>query len=332
MGATESAANPAEGASERIRARAQARQSQQPESPQEAHPSQPAWRRALVGLRGWMDALVFAYLLAMFMRVFIFELFMIPTGSMTPTLIGDLDRRVAFLDYDMDGIQDVVVRSNYSHNEILVYVMGADGITKEMLFLKNLPMQITQQIMESSPGRTDMILVNKFAYWFSKPERDDIIVFKVPNLPERPRGNPFDPYKPIFIKRCVAIPGESVILQPVDERDVPYSSPEFTGKLPWMRGGMYERKIYGRPMIVNGKALPPESMAARVIHYPFQGGNPSRDANPQRVDAGPEGVLMFGDHQYSSSDSRDWGPVPLKNLRGKAVLRYWPWKSFKVLR
>ncbi len=332
MTATDSPATAGAGTPDRIRARAQARQSLRSEHSHDPHAHLPAWRRLLIGLRGWADALVFAYLLAMFIRIFVFELFMIPTGSMTPTLIGDTDRRVTFMDYDMDGIQDVIVRSNVSLNEFLVYVMGEDGVTREMLFLKNLPARITQEVLKTSPGRTDMILVNKFAYWFAEPKRDDIIVFKVPYLPDRPRGNPFDPYKPIFIKRCVALPGESVLLQPVDERDVPYSSPEFTGKQPWMRGGMFERKITGRPMIVNGEALPPDSMAARVIHYPFFSGNPSRDVNPQRVDAGPDGVLMFGDHQYSSSDSRDWGPVPVRNLRGKAILRYWPWKAFKILR
>jgi len=39
----------------------------------------------------------------------------------------------------------------------------------------------------------------------------------------------------------------------------------------------------------------------------------------------PEGTIMaFGDNRDHSSDSRDWGPVPLGNIVGKAFFRYWP--------
>ncbi len=45
----------------------------------------------------------------------------------------------------------------------------------------------------------DHILVNKFIYCFSDPERGDIIVFKYPENPERD-----------FIKRVIGLPGESI--------------------------------------------------------------------------------------------------------------------------
>jgi len=37
-------------------------------------------------------------------------------------------------------------------------------------------------------------------------------------------------------------------------------------------------------------------------------------------------VMAFGDNRDHSSDSRDWGPVPLKNIVGKVFFRYWPYK------
>lgn len=46
----------------------------------------------------------------------------------------------------------------------------------------------------------------------------------------------------------------------------------------------------------------------------------------------PDGELfVMGDHRESSADSRAFGPIEVKDVVGRAWLRYWPFDTFGVL-
>jgi signal peptidase I len=88
----------------------------------------------------------------------------------------------------------------------------------------------------------------------------------------------------------------------------------------------YIKRIIGLPgdvitiqdttVIVNGKAL------KEFYVKPENQGNPySPFAN--RV-VPPNTYFVLGDNRNGSSDSRDWGCVPSKNIVGRAALVYWP--------
>ncbi len=83
------------------------------------------------------ESLLIAVVLALVIRLFIFQPFYIPSGSMEPTLLID-----------------------------------------------------------------DRIIVSKVAYYFSEPQRGDVIVFKYPRDPER-----------VFVKRLIGRGGESVAIK-----------------------------------------------------------------------------------------------------------------------
>jgi signal peptidase I len=48
-----------------------------------------------------------------------------------------------------------------------------------------------------------------------------------------------------------------------------------------------------------------------------------RESYPEVV-LGPGQYYVLGDHRDASNDSREWGPVGLKFIYGKAVFVYWP--------
>ena len=147
----------------------------------------------------------------------------------------------------------------------------------------------------------DHLLVNKFALGptatgFERAllpvktiTRDDFIVFKYPEEPERD-----------FIKRVIGLPGETVELkekkvyingQPLDEPYVHFLMP------PTMMSELQELT----------------SLDVRERYGP--------------VTVPPDQYFVMGDNRDNSQDSRYWGFLPRDYIKGKAVVIYWSYEA-----
>lgn len=248
-------------------------------------------------LREWANALVVAFVATMFFRIFMVELFKIPSGSMTPTLIGG---RIANIDLNHDGKLDMVLLQTGQTPLIFTHDGRQLIATPEM----------TETLRDvRSQERFDRILVNKMAYWFHQPRRGDIVVFKVP-----PAIYAKD--KPIYIKRCVGQPGEQLGF-------------DSDGHL--MAGGKRVRE----PDFFDMQRYRPTVDALYSGTIPGITYTPVGSGQDSRIDSihvPPGQIYVFGDNTNSSFDSRYWGGVPLDNVKGRAFFRYWPPSEMKIFK
>ncbi len=155
--------------------------------------------------------------------------------------------------------------------------------------------------METTLLIGDHILVSKFPYGTHIPNEipflniklfDDIVFFT--KVPERgdiivfkyPKDETRD-----FIKRVIGLPGDLLEVQ--------------------------QQKVF-----INGK--PYEDTHARHTEPPSDSALvPRDDFGPILV---PEGhVFVMGDNRENSQDSRYWGYLNVKKIRGKALMIYWSW-------
>lgn len=156
----------------------------------------PASEKPKETLRDFIEQIVVAIILAFLIRGFDAEAFVIPTGSMAPTLMGrhkDVNCPQCGLNYTINASE-----------EIDDFVAGKrDKNVHEVGLCVNCRYRA---VVDDSPSfKGDRILVMKFPYELpflpgsAGPRRWDVVVF---HFPEKPETN--------YIKRLVGLPGEDL--------------------------------------------------------------------------------------------------------------------------
>ncbi len=145
------------------------------------------------GLRETVEAIVVAFVLALLFRAFIAEAFVIPTGSMAPALMG------AHKDvFCPECGQEFPIGASLENRSELMESVVVGGICPNCRHVYPLDLENNP---EDATFSGDRILVSKFAFALSDPDRWDVIVFKVPVNP-----------KQNYIKRLVGLPNETLTI------------------------------------------------------------------------------------------------------------------------
>ena len=180
--------------------------------------------------------------------------------------------------------------------ELLVIVAVAIGLALLIQAFLVKPYRIPSESMEPTLDVGQRVLVSRFNYKFSDPDRLDIVVFHPPAgansntcgaaKPEDEACSRRTPQKDStnFIKRIVAVGGDTLSIQ--------------NGHA--IVNGKRQRDNFSRPCAPGTCNFP------RPIKIP------------------PGYFFMMGDNRGASDDSRFWGPVPKKWIIGQAFGTYWP--------
>ncbi len=293
----------------------------------------------------YVDMVLVAAVVALGIRAYFLQPFKIPTNSMFPTLRGVVARPLAAdekvpawpqriaerlffgRDYVDERLPAGTVFTGVRTTGILMFrsvqllfqrgpetwriTVGTEGTPGEILDGIGMPLRPGARLDGDvhlraiiDPG--DHLFVNKVLYNFRRPKRGETFVFRTTGLPTQ--HNLADPQSggQYYIKRCVGVPGDELRVESprllVNGRE----AEEPTMRRVWEAAGPGSAyRGYG--------AMDRFGLSPRYL-----GSSAGSVALPQ------DAYWAMGDNSYNSLDSRYFGPVPLKNVVGRALIIYYP--------
>ena len=153
------------------------------------------------------------------------------------------------------------------------------------------PFIVSGSSMEPNFQNGQYLIIDELSYHLRQPVRGDVIVLRYPR-----------DTKQFFIKRVIGLPGEKVQID------------------------------NGKVTIFNDKH--PEGVALDESYLPNQGLSYPHDntivGGSKTLTLGKDEYFMMGDNRLASSDSRDWGVLPRKDMVGRVLIRVLPVNTVKL--
>ena len=213
-------------------------------------------------------------------------------------------------------------------------VYFAGFVASLVMFFLVQAFKIPSASMENTLLIGDHLFVNKAVYGFRVPftkkhflpfkqvEREDIVIFTFPATHKEQINCGGLQYGKDFVKRVIGMPGDKVEVRQgrvwLNDEELPqkpYERYEELERVP--KEGEYDMVEY--------QAL------WKTHRLDNELGAELRD-NFGPVVVPENSYFVMGDNRDNSCDSRFWGPVPRKNIKGKAWFIHWPVSRWRIIK
>ena len=144
--------------------------------------------------------------------------------------------------------------------------------------------KVSGESMEPTLQHADRLYVNRMAY---TPKKGDVVIFEPASDPGRP-----------YIKRVIATEGDKLYI-------------DFSNGKVYLNDELLDEPYISEPTKLTGS----------YIEFLMLSGNYSKE-NPIEIKEGY--FWAMGDNRNASKDSRELGQIPVDELIGHAVFRFWP--------
>ncbi|MDE2141636.1 MAG: signal peptidase I [Elusimicrobia bacterium] len=227
---------------------------------------------------------------------------------------GKAEKRRYFLHEDLEWA-DTVFSAAFMASLLMMFVLQA--------------FKIPSASMEKTLLIGDHLFVNKFLYGMRvpmtgrrilpirQPRRGDVVVFQFPVDDPTELHCGSVQYGKDFIKRLIGEPGDTI--------EVRAGRVILNGQLLAEEPYAIHDEPYREPESPHAKEMSPEryQQVWQEHHLDAELQNNQRDFfGPVKVP--PHSYFMMGDNRDHSCDSRYWGPVEERYIKGNAWFLYWP--------